>query len=304
VKVGVCQLVNHDVPLPLKVAALGHLTGGIVKIPEQRAYPTFCAHPDEIAAGSWTGGIREVGKRVAWVAKRALGVRTLYAVHGGLGGLGGKISPFGAVDLMVFQATLGSETIAALPATPDVGSWTSFITPPGSIKVQGSLGAYSDTIVVLSQGGGNCNRCGGLLLQGNLADSSSGGTGAATGIYRVRWVSLQDGPSVKGAPFVARDSNGREIARLSYVTKSSQNLLLYNGVQAGSWAQHQPQTFVIDVNMDTKKTTLTIDGVIKVTDTNFVQAATSFRQFAADFRGIDSGIMGWAEISITRLEDE
>ena len=81
------------------------------------------------------------------------------------------------------------------------------------------------------------------------------------------------------------------------------NRLRYNGVDVGAWAQNVPQTFLIKVNLDDKKTTLYVNDSVRVTDASFQDAATTMRRFGAMFSGIDSGIMGWAKIFVRRLED-
>ncbi len=307
VRVGVCQPFGENDALSGRRPALGHLTAGSVEIPPQTAYPAFCARIDDPAPSlSWRSGFTDVGKRVAWMTRRVLSPQPLYAVHGGLGGVGEMLSPFGAVDLMVFEASLGGETLGGLPGSPDAGNWSSQITKPGKIYTQLGLGSYSDTIIVLNQGGGNCGaKCGGILLQANLFDARS--AGATTGVYEVSWVSIQDKPEVKAAPFILRGTNG-EIARLEYRTRSSNQELYYNGIYVGRWVRQVPQRFVVRVDLKTKKTSLWF-GAVNATPSPttpvipFINAGANLTQLAADFRGTDSGIMGWAEIALQRLPD-
>lgn len=307
IKVGVCQPVHAGEAIPANVPALGHLLQtGKVEIAGQLLYPTYCQDIADVDTGSWTGGFGAVVKRLAWLGKRAVSVNVAYATHGGLGGLGGGISNFGGVDLMVFNATFSAppNVIGQKPVTPEVGTFTQSAKPPGTILVQTTLGQDDDTLVVLSQAGGNCTNCQGLLLQGNLAAAS--GSPASDGIYEATWTSLQDGPSVKGAPFVLRDNQGKEIARLSYATVSSQNQLLYNGSLIGSWTQHVAQDFKIVVNLNNKTTSLSINGVAITAATNvafYNTSAANFAQIAADFRGIDSGVMGWDNVKVVRVSD-
>lgn len=309
IKVGVCQPVGSDDQLPLDRPALGHLThGNQVEILQQVTYPTFCEHTDAgTTHGSWNGGFNGIATRLAWLAKKGLGVRPLYAVHGGLGGVGGTLSPFGAVDLTVFVAPLNAESIGAFPATPRIGAWMSTIQSPASITVASSLGAYNDTVIVLSTGT-SCDHCKGPLLRGLLADSAVAHVGATYGTYDVRWVSVQGKSAIKKAPFVVRDVDGRDIATLVYSTESSHNRLRFNGVNVGTWVQNQPQAFTIRVSMNApRRASLLIDGVPVGSATNlpFVNlAATGLGQIVADFRSQDSGIMGWAEVSARRLVDQ
>lgn len=303
VKVGICQLVEEDENLEAAAPALGHLTGGFVRIPSQQQYPTFCDHSDVADAGSWSGGFGAFARRLAFVTRSAIGVTPLYAVHGGLGGLGKGLSPFGGVDLMVFEASLTEGPIGG-PPTADAGDWVMEVTRPGSVTVQSGLGAYEGRLIVMRQGGGNCAACGGLLLRGNLFDAAES-SGASIGTYEVAWTSLQDKPGVKGAPFVLRGSDGLEIARLTYLTtKTNKNALHYNGVEVGSWVRYQPQEFLIRVNLDTKKTTLFINGTAVVSNADFVEDAGNLATIGAEYAGIDSGVMGWAEITVQRVADE
>ena len=306
IRVGVCEPVHAGEPIPGNIPALGHLLqNGKVEIAGQVLYPTFCADLPVADIGSWSGGFGSVMKRLAWIGKRALSVNVAYGSHGGLGGDGGFISPFGAVDLMVFHATFSTppNVVGQAPGAPEVGTFTQSATSPGTILVQSSLGQYTGPLAVLSQAGGNCNNCGGLLLQGNLFTAS--GSPASDGVFEATWNSLQDAPSVKEAPFILRDDSGREIARVSYKTVSSQNQLYYNGsLIATTWTRHVSQSFKIQVNFTTRKTSLWIDNVLIADSVDFYNtSAANFAQIAADFRGIDSGVMGWDEVTVVRKSD-
>jgi hypothetical protein len=311
IKVGVCQPVSESQPLPGNVPALGHLlANGRVEIAGQLTYPTCTnGRVTDANTGSWTGGFGSVMTRLAWIGRRALSVNVAYAAHGGLGGLGGGISPFQGLDLMVFHATFSTppNVVGQQPVTPEVGTFQPInATAPGSILVQNSLGQYTGPLVVLSQAGGNCTNCGGLLLQGNLFSAS--GSPAADGVYEATWTSLQDAPSVKEAPFILRDNNNpaREIARLSYKTVMSSNKLYYNGAEivGATWTTHVPQNFRIQVDLNTKKTSLWIGATQYRSNVDFYNtSAANFAQIAADFTGIDSGVMGWDEVEVVRLSD-
>ncbi len=302
IQVGVCLPDN----LGGITRALGHEVNSKTEIAGRLAYPSNCHVAG--AAGSWSGGFGEVARRLAWIGKRTLGISTAYASHAGLGGIGGTMSPFGPVDVQIFAASFNH---AAGTAAPDTGNaakftFTDSVSAPGSILVQASLGEYTGPLLVMSQGGGNCNNCGGLLVQANLYSAS--GAAADDGVYEVNWTSVQASPSVKGAPFVLRDELNRELARLTYVTTASAgNQLYYNDtILVGTWTRNVPQNFMIRVNLDDNNTSLLIGGnpVTNATNRTFVNpAVTTFARLVADFRGIDSGVMGWDEIGVQRRND-
>lgn len=304
IKVGICQVhqatdsIHHHLDNP----ALAHLTGNVARVQELGGtYPTTCGDIVSVPAGSWNGGIRNIATRLAWHAKQTLTPKPLYAVHGGLGGLGGKLSPHQAVELLVFSANFEDDAIGQLPGQPETGTFTTpyLITPPGSIVVQSSLGQHASKLAVLTQGGGNCNNCGGLMLEGNLSTGSPG-VFATSGVYDAEWISLQEGPTMKKATFVLRSSSGAQIAAVNYGTKSSVNTITYGSSNTvlANWVRYVPIHFRIRVDLDAKTTTLFIDGVQKAT-ASF--SATNFAKIAADFRGIDSGIMGWDDIEVRRI---
>ena len=299
-KVGICQPVDEDDVLPGNLPALGHRQdGGNTTITGATGiYPAFCPHDQY--TGSWTGGFSDMATRLAWLANKALGVKVAYAANGGLGGLDTDFeSPFGAVDLLVFKATFTNDAVGSTPVTPDVGTWNPVTaTHPGSITVQSSLGDIGGQPVVLSQGGGNCQNCGGLHLQGNL---TSAGPAATDGKYHVEWTSVQSSASVKGAPFVLRSSTGAEIARVTYSTVQSANVLSFNDVAFGTWTVDESDHFEIVVDLDANTTSLKVNGN-QVATGSFT--ATDFASLAAEYTGIDSGVMGWDEIYVKRLADK
>ena len=75
------------------------------------------------------------------------------------------------------------------------------------------------------------------------------------GAYEVTWQSVQTKPSVKEAPFVVLNDAGLEVARLSYVTESSQNILRFTAggvsTDVGFWVRNVSQAFKITVNLTT-----------------------------------------------------
>jgi hypothetical protein len=232
-----------------------------------------------------------------------VGVQTLYAVHGGLGGLGGGLSPFGGVDLAIFSSSLSGQVIGS-PPTAEAGDFDMVVNPPGSITVQGSLGNFQDTIIVLNHhGGGECAPCQGVSLKANFFSAS--GTNALDGKYMVSWISVQENAGIKSAPFVIRGSDGREIARVRYSFFAGQRRINYNNdIVVGSWQRQVAQKFEVLVDLDAKTTSLAIDGVTVISNVPFVTPAENLASIAAEFIGPNSGIMGWAEIAVIRLEDE
>ena len=311
IKTGIC--VTHDpsdsVEVELNSPALAHLDSVTRVTDSTQRYPGYCTDTEVVDAGSWNNGFGGMVKRLAWLAKKAVTPQTAYAVHGGLGGLGPGLSPHGAVDREIFLSTFTDDAVGLPPGNGETGTWTQQIKPPGSILVQSSLGQHNQKLVVLNQSGGNCAKCFGLLLQGNLF---SAGSAASSGIYDVEWISLQDAANMKEAVFVLRDSGGRDIARVTYAVRNNTKLILYNdvknatGLTIANWVQHVPAHFRIRVDLDANTTTLYFNGnaVSGASGVAFVNtSAANLATVSADFRGIDSGIMGWDEIQIERLPD-
>jgi hypothetical protein len=289
---------------------LGHLVAPgltVVEPPAANPFADLCPHTSSLGVrrrhpdGLLDAGLYALQRFAAQVVK-VVTPKPLYAAHGGLTGLAGSLSPLSGVGLRTFQATFTNDVVGQPPGQPEIGTFTQFVTPPGSILVQASLADLLTKPVVLSQGGGNCQACGGLELAGTLFTASS--SPATNGIYSIVWRWVQDKPSPKDAPIVIRDAAGREIARLSFVRKSSRNELRYNGNRVGTWTQSAHQLVEITVNLDTKKTTLRVNGVVLVSNANFVNTqASSLARVAAEFSGIDAGVVGWDDITVTRQPD-
>ena len=284
--------------------ALGHTHDGTSEVlvrPSGSQFPLLCEEPH--ADASFIGGRGVLGRALA-AALSMLTPRTAYAAHGGLGGLTGRLSPFGGVELTFFRATFTADATGQPPGVPETGSWTTVVAvPPGSITVQSSLGDLTTKPVVLNQAGGNCTLCGGLELTGTATTPPE--VDATSGVYIVRWTSLQSKPSAKEAPFVIRSSAGLEIARLSYRTVSSSRILSYNNTTLPTgWAQSVAQSFEVVVDLAAKTTSLRIDGspVAGFQGVPFVNAAAAdVATIGAEFSGIDAGIVGWDNISITKI---
>jgi hypothetical protein len=284
--------------------ALGHIRGNgsseVLPRPAGPQFPLLCAEPTSDA------GFRRWGPlgRALAAAVSVFTPRPAYAAHGGLGGLSEEMSPFGGVELTFFKATFTADAVGQPPGTPETGSWTTITAdPPGSIMVQNALGDLTAKPVALNQSGGNCTVCGGLQLTGTVTTASE--VDPNTGVYVVRWTSLEDKPTPKEAPFVIRSTAGLEVARLSYRRLSSTRTLAYNNATLPvSWQQSVAQSFEIVVDLGTKTTSLRIDGVPVAGFENvpFVNAAANnVGTVAAEFSGIDAGIVGWDNITITKV---
>lgn len=283
--------------------ALGHTnsdgTSEVLPRPSGVQFPLLCAEPT--AGASFGHGL--VGRALAAVMKMVTPQRA-YAAHGGLGGLSEQMSPFGGVELTFFQATFTADALGQPPGVPETGSWTTIVAvPPGTISVEAALGDLTEKPVVLNQAGGNCTQCGGLELTGTATTAVE--VDATSGVYIVRWRSVQTKPSAKEAPFVIRSAAGLEVARLSYRTVSSQRILAFNGATLPvGWLQSVAQAFEVVINLGTKTTTLRIDGapVAGFQGVPFVNAAaTDVSTVGAEFTGIDAGIVGWDDITITKV---
>ena len=309
VKVGICQ--PHDAT-PLSVPALGHLSP-ITKITEDGGTYPECVETASAPAGSWNDGLGAIVKRLAWHAKRAVSPAPLYAVHGGLGGLGDDISPHGAVDLEVFRSTFTNDVVGQAPGAPETGSWSIVtLTPPGTILVQASLGQQASKLAVLNQAGGNCKKnCGGLYLRGNL---ETAGPAASDGVYEAEFDALQAQTNMKEAVFALRDTQDKDLATVTFAVRNNVNLIIYNDKQSGAskvlgnWVQNVPVHFNIQVDLNANTTTVWIDNGATpafsgVPFVNTTLSNPNFATISADFRGIDSGTMGWDEITVVRLRD-
>lgn len=284
--------------------ALGHVRGSgnseVLPRPAGPQFPLLCAEPTSDASFNRWGPL---GRALA-AAVRVFSPRPAYAAHGGLGGLSEEMSPFGGVELTFFKATFTSDAVGLPPGAPETGNWTTITADaPGSITVQNALGDLTAKPVVLNQAGGNCTVCGGLQLTGTVTTASE--VDANSGVYVVRWTSLEDKPAPKEAPFVIRSSTGLEVARLSYKRLSSTRILAYNNATLPvSWEESVAQAFEIVVDLGTKTTSLRIDGVPVAGFQNvpFVNpAANNVGTVAAEFSGIDAGIVGWENITVTKV---
>src|SRR5581483_5334501 len=93
----------------------------------------------EPSARGWIGAtwfaLGRAGSRLADL----LSPEPLYAIHGGLSGSSTKLSPFGAVDKLIFAGTFTNDAAGQPPAStltaPDKGTWAASATAPGTILV-------------------------------------------------------------------------------------------------------------------------------------------------------------------------
>jgi hypothetical protein len=245
-----------------------------------------------------------------------LAPRPLFADDAGESGSLGLFSPVGGVLNDIFSDDFNDPSdFNDGSDTPDVGdAWTINASPPGSIQIQDALGGLSGGVVVLSQAQGACNNCPVFRLLGTRVNATKVDS---VGSYSVSWDASQTKPNVKEAPFVVlnKNNNNNEIARLSYVTQSSVNKLMFsvNGgtaFQVGTWAENIPQTFTITVNLnvlnDAKDHTvsLSINGT-SVASAQDVPAsrATSLKQIGYVLTGIDAGIIASDNWRVTRNAD-
>jgi hypothetical protein len=199
--------------------------------------------------------------------------------------------------------------------SPDVGDSLRVIaSSPGYIQIQNNIPGMTGNVVVLSQALGNCPNCPTFSLLGTRVNSDVSET---TGSYEITWTSTQTKANVKEAPFVALNSTGHEIARLSYITVSSQNILRFtvrdsvagDFVQdVGSWFEDVPQSFKITVNLTTlglnPSNTVSVsgDGVTPVTNRPALNAKSLMR-IGYVLTGIDAGIIASDKWNISRVPD-
>ena len=258
------------------------------------------------AIDSWLG--REAGPLGRAVARAYdyLAPRPLFADDAGESGSIGSFSLVGGILNVVFE-----DDFTEIASPPDVGdSWLVQATHPGYIQVQNGLGDMTGSVVVLSQGQGACTNCPVFQLLGTRVNSSQTET---VGTYEVSWRSVQDKPSVKEAPFVVLNNAGAEIARLSYVTESSNNILRFTAggvsTDVGNWVRDVSQSFKITVNLTTlnpatsNRVSLEINGSPVATNPNAIANATTLKQIGYVLTGIDAGIIGADDFRVIRLPD-
>jgi hypothetical protein len=296
-------------------AGIGHARQGFGTevLPEVTA-AISCAHDPSTAMNSWLG--REagpLGKALA-LAYDYLRPRALFADDAGESGSIGSFSLVGGVHSDIIRDDL--DELNTIPG-PDVGgSWTIEATSPGYIQINPTgLGDLPGPIVELSQAQGNCAACPTFRLLATRLDTLVTDT---VGTYEVSWQSVQTKPSVKEAPFVVLNDAGAEIARLSYVTESSHNILRFTAggvsTDVGNWVRNVSQAFKITVNLTTLNPATrnkvsfafgpTPSTVVTVpTNPDVIPNATTVKRIGYILTGIDAGIIGADNFKVSRLQD-
>jgi hypothetical protein len=285
-------------------AGIGHAKHGFgTEVLPEVASSLSCAHDSETALNSWLGSAGPLGRAVAH-AVDYLRPRALFADDAGESGSIGSFSLVGGILNEVFL-----DDFTDLASPPDIGdAWTINATSPGYIQLQNGAGDLSGSVVVLSQAQGNCSNCPVFSLLGTRVNAAETET---VGSYEVTWQSVQTKPNVKEAPFVVLNDAGAEIARLSYVTESSVNKLLFTAggvtTNVGTWVQNVHQDFKITVNLTTLNTatsqTVSISGTGVTSVTRSAPNATTLRQIGYVLTGIDAGIIGADNFRVIRLSD-
>jgi len=299
---------------------IGHQKSGFGgEVLPEVAVAFSCAHTAS-ALDSWLG--REAGPlgRALASAYDYLRPRPLFADDAGESGSSADASLFGGILNDIFSDNFDDPTdFNDGVDTPDLGdAWTINTSSPGFIQQQDALGDMSGGIVVLSQAQGNCANCPVFRLLGTRVNSNQSET---VGTYHVSWSSLQNKPNVKEAPFAIFNANNsnNEIARLSYVSVSSQNRLIFtvrgNGnavttIDVGEWFQNVHQDFEITVNLTTldpatsQTVSLSIGGNPVLNAQNIAAPrATSLKQIGYVLTGIDAGIIASDNWKVTRTSD-
>jgi hypothetical protein len=285
-------------------------------LPSGAPFPWSASDPSCVLThtfiNSWLG--REAGPLGRALAKALdyLRPQPLLADDAGESGLGLFTSPFGGASTVIFSHNFDNLNFILTP--PDVGdSLRVQATSPGYIQLQNNIPGMTGSAVVLSQAQGNCVNCPVFALIGTRVNSS---ISESTGSYEVTWTSLQTKPNIKEAPFVVLNGNGLEIARLSYLTESSQNILRLTVPTAtgtftqnvGFWTQNVAQSFKITVNLTTlglnpsNTVSFSGDGLTSVSNQPAVNA-TSLFQIGYLLTGIDAGIMASDNWRVTRIAD-
>jgi hypothetical protein len=257
------------------------------------------------ARGLW-GAVSRLSLR----AFRWLRPEAAYAIHGGLSGISCCRSPWGAIDPVTLLATWTNQTVGQRPTspftTPDKGSLAIVSTSPSTVLVQSSLGDIASNLLVINQAGGNCTGCGGLSVTATVK-----GTPEQIGTYTVSWRSVMTSPNVGYAPFIVRDENGLELARLEYRNggPAQSGPLTYNGnttTPVGTWRRSVSQQFEITVDLVNKTTSLSINGspVSGAQGVAFVNpSAVSVKTLSIELVGSDNQTIGWDDLKVLRLPD-
>jgi hypothetical protein len=246
----------------------------------------------------------------------------LFAYDAGESGRFRFTTPFGGGLRVVFEEAFTDNALGTFPnqTDPDVGdnasSWFVNAPSPGYIQVQdGSIlapnGGLPGNVIVLNQALGACKKsCPTFSLLGTRVNPTPADD---IGTYEVTWKSMQTKPNIKEAPFVLLSASGQEIARLSYVSQSNQNRILYNGTNTQVlWTQNVAQSFKIIVRLDDDDasnndftTDLYINDVLVLSNVLFkTQNQTTFNTIGYQLAGVDAGIMAADDFLVKRLFDK
>lgn len=232
--------------------------------------------------------------------------RPLFADDVGESGSIGLFSLVGASLNEIF-----ADDISEFDAFPDVGdSWTAIANSPGYIQFQNSLGDLSGGVVVLSQALGNCPNCPVFSLLGKVENSNDPDS---VGTYEVTWQSVQDKPSVKEAPFILLNKDSVEIARVSYVSRGSDDLIMFkvgtDSTDVTTWTTDEAQSFKLTLSLKTLSTatsykvSLSVDGGTPVVKSSTSTVANSLKQLGYILTGIDAGVIGAKNFRVLRVSD-
>lgn len=288
-----------------------------------------CYKNDHAFMDTWLG--RKAGPlgRALAIGLDYLRPRSLYADDAGESGLGLFFSPFGGVKTKIFEETFDAPNVlgpfpqgSPSAVAPDIGdSWDVFAPSPGYVEiVDGNVlapnGGLPGQVIAISQAQGACTKkCPIYRLLGTRVNPTPADE---IGTYEVTWQSLQNKPNIKEAPFVLLSADDKEIARLSYVSQSNQNRILYNGQNTGVlWTQNVAQSFKIVVRLNDDDATdhdFTTDLYIgNMTNpvlsnvgfkTQTPQRPSTFSRVGYKLDGIDAGIMAADNIVVRRLPDK
>ena len=243
--------------------------------------------------------------RVVASAYDYLRPKPLFADDAGESGSIGSFSLVGGVIEEIFF-----DDISEYDGIPDIGdSWADTATSPGYIRFEPSLGNLTGGVVVLSQGQGACPNCPVFSLLGtrvNSAEADSSGT------YEITWTSVQDQPSVKEGPFVVLNNDSLEIARVSYVSRGNNDVIMFkvgnDSTDVTTWNNGFSQNFKLTVSLKKAQAphtpftvSLSVDGGTAVTKTS--ANAFTLKQIGYILTGIDAGIIGAKNFKIVRVAD-
>jgi hypothetical protein len=257
--------------------------------------------------GGVVGALRQFAQHtLQWLRPTAA-----YAGHGGLTAKTDGFSSFGTADPDIFLATMTADAVNLPPGPPEKGTWTIQTANPGSVLVKSSLGDINSNLLVINQQGGNCTNCGGLNVIGTVKGSNAIAT-PENGTYLVSWRSVVSTPNVNYVPFVLRDADGDELARLEYRSGGAAQTgpLTFNGASlvVGSWARNISQLFEITVDLvnNTASLSISINGVVVggAPAQPFVSSsATNIKTISIEIVGNDVQTIGWDSIEIRRQVD-